>query len=600
MSGPFLSSTSRPRRRLRRVLIWFGAVVVVALLLAGAFGAIALAERGTFARGTTIGGVDVGGLTDAEARDAVVRAASARLRRPIRLVARDGSMVTDGLELRARPLVDAALAEAEDGGAVGRVLARLGVRDGPSVGLSYRLAPVPAAELANRLDRRFGRPWRDGSVIVQDDGLRVVEARAGRGVDRAALRRALRTLPSTVTLSIGPVRPVVSTDEAEAAAARIEKLLDGPRAVRFRDAESTLTPRRLRVLVRTERDDGSLRVVLDAKGLYASLRPRLGRFESPARDATFWVGRKRANVVPSKRGKVLDVERISRSLVSNLDSKTHLARFTVSEPTFTTEEAEALDIRELISEFTTYYPCCQPRVTNIQRAAELLDGTILRPGETFSLNQALGKRTVENGFVSAPQIFNGRLEDAVGGGISQVATTLYNAAFFAGVKLVAHQAHQFYISRYPMGREATVSWGGPELIFRNDWPAAILIKVRASSSGINIRFYSSKLGRRVETRTGEPYAFVAPRTITVRNSLLPPGTTRTVQSAGASGFTVQYTRKVFKGRKLRRNERYTVRYIPQNAIVEIGPPKRRPKAAAKPKSSAPAGGDSATRAREDN
>jgi vancomycin resistance protein YoaR len=257
----------------------------------------------------------------------------------------------------------------------------------------------------------------------------------------------------------------------------------------------------------------------------------------------------------------------------------HRARFLKSPPALTTEAAESLGIEELVSEFTTYYPCCQPRVTNIQRAAQLLDGTIIRPRTAFSLNEALGKRTVENGFVSAPQIFAGRLEDAVGGGISQIATTLYNAAFFSGVKLVAHQAHQFYISRYPMGREATVSWGGPELIFRNDWPAAILMKLTATSSSITVRFYSRKLGRRVETTTGEPYAYVAPRTITVRNSALAPGTTSTVQSAGASGFTVQYTRRVFEGPKLIKNERYTVRYDAQNAIVEVGPPK----AKAKPK-----------------
>ena len=273
------------------------------------------------------------------------------------------------------------------------------------------------------------------------------------------------------------------------------------------------------------------------------------------------------------------MERISRSLVSNLDSTVHLARFRRTEPAFTTEDAEALDIRELVSEFTTYYSCCQPRVTNIQRAAELLDGTIVLPGKTFSLNRALGKRTVENGFVSAPQIFAGRLEDAVGGGISQVATTLYNSAFFAGVKLVAHQAHQFYISRYPMGREATVSWGGPELVFRNDWPTAILMKLRATDSGITVRFFSRKLGRRVATETGEPYSYVAPRTITVRNGSLPAGETSTVQSAGASGFTVQYTRRVFKGPRLVKNERYTVRYDPQNAIVEVGTRK----IAAKPK-----------------
>ena len=203
----------------------------------------------------------------------------------------------------------------------------------------------------------------------------------------------------------------------------------------------------------------------------------------------------------------------------------------------------------------------------------MLDGTIILPGKSFSLNRALGKRTVEKGFVAAPQIFDGRLEDAVGGGISQFATTLYNAAFFAGVKLVAHQAHQFYISRYPMGREATVWWGGPELIFRNNWPAAILMKVSASDSAITVRFYSRKFGRRVETKTGKPYAYTSPRTIRTLNSSLPAGTTSTVQSAGESGFTVQYTRKVFRGVELLANERYTVRYDPQNAIVEVGPPK---------------------------
>ena len=183
-----------------------------------------------------------------------------------------------------------------------------------------------------------------------------------------------------------------------------------------------------------------------------------------------------------------------------------------AQPKLTTEEAQKLRITELVSEFTTNYPCCAPRVTNIKRAATLLDGTIILPGKVFSLNGALGKRTKAKGFVSAPQIFNGRFEDAVGGGISQVATTLFNAAFFSGIKLVAHQAHQFYISRYPMGREATVSWGGPELIFRNDWPAAILMKLDASDSGITVRFYSTKLGRRVTTTTGEPYDLTTPKT----------------------------------------------------------------------------------------
>ena len=189
-------------------------------------------------------------------------------------------------------------------------------------------------------------------------------------------------------------------------------------------------------------------------------------------------------------------------------------------------------------------------MTNIKRAAELLDGTILRAANGVlaqrGARQAHRGERLRVGAADLPR----RLEDAVGGGISQIATTLFNAAFFAGLKLVAHQAHQFYISRYPMGREATVSWGGPELIFRNDWPAAMLMKLSATTPAITVRFYSRKLGRRVETTTGEPYSYVAPRTITVANSGAPPGTTNTSSPRASRGSRVQYTRKVFKGPEL--------------------------------------------------
>jgi vancomycin resistance protein YoaR len=431
---------------------------------------------------------------------------------------------------------------------------------------------VRAAELADRVDARFGDLPRDADAVVGEDGVEVVVASPGTAVDRAVLRRELASLPTQVELPIAPADPVVSTAEAREAATVIERLVSAPRHVRFEDAEATLTPQRLKSLVRTERGDGVLRVTLDPKGLGASLRLRLGRFEIPPREAGFAVDGPRARVVASHAGRVLDLERISRSLTANLASTTHRARFTREEPSLTTEEADGLGIHELISEFTTYYPCCAPRVTNIKRGAEIMDGTIVRPGERFSLNEVLGRRTTERGFVEAPQIYAGRLEDAVGGGVSQIATTTYNAAFFAGVQIVTHQPHEFYISRYPMGREATVSWGGPELIWRNDWPAAILVKASADGDSITVQFYSSKLGRRVETETGEPTQPTPPRTITVPNPSLPPGTTHVVQSTGPSGFLISYTREVYEGSKLRRSERYTWRYKPENEIVEVGPP----------------------------
>jgi vancomycin resistance protein YoaR len=212
-------------------------------------------------------------------------------------------------------------------------------------------------------------------------------------------------------------------------------------------------------------------------------------------------------------------------------------------------------------------------VTNIKRAAEILDGQRIPSGGTFSLNAVLGERTTARGFVPAPMISGGAFVDSVGGGISQIATTLYNAAFFAGLELVEHTPHSIYIDRYPMGREATISWGGPELIFRNDWNAPIQIDARAGSTSVRFRLLSVLLGRRVVTTTKPPHSFVAPQTIFIQNRNLPPGQQRLVQSAGSPGFDVTYTRRVFAWSRLRTNETFHVRYQPQNAIVEIGPPR---------------------------
>ena len=292
------------------------------------------------------------------------------------------------------------------------------------------------------------------------------------------------------------------------------------------------------------------------------------RVGTPPRDARLVVEGERVRIEPARAGRVLDRAALARRL-AYLPPRAD-APFRTRPARVTTAELRRLAIREQIASFTTAYPAGEPRVTNIQRAAELLDGTIVPAGGSFSMNVALGERTVEKGFVPAPQILDGRLVDSVGGGISQVATTLYNAAFFGGLELVDHSPHSFYIDRYPIGREATISWGGPELVFRNDWPAALLLKVAASDTAITVTLYSSLLDRRVETTTSDPFDHTQPTIREVTNSALPPGTRTTVQEPGAPGFTVTYTRKVWQGGELRRDERFTTRYLPKNGIVEVG------------------------------
>jgi vancomycin resistance protein YoaR len=232
-------------------------------------------------------------------------------------------------------------------------------------------------------------------------------------------------------------------------------------------------------------------------------------------------------------------------------------------------EAMPSPAQTVVSRFTTYFEPGQPRVVNIRRAARLLDRRVIGPGKVFSMNAALGRRTRAQGFVPAPMISGGVLVTSVGGGISQVATTLYNAAFFAGLRLIAHTPHSFYISRYPMGREATISWGGPELIFQNDWPSPILMRVRATATSITVTFYSERFEQHIATRTGRPYAFVRPVTRYVRDPTLQPGRRVLLQSAGGPGFSVDYSRRVYENEELRRNEHFHVRYDAVDEMVAV-------------------------------
>jgi vancomycin resistance protein YoaR len=154
--------------------------------------------------------------------------------------------------------------------------------------------------------------------------------------------------------------------------------------------------------------------------------------------------------------------------------------------------AEGTDVIEKVSEFTTPHNCCESRVSNIQRFADIVRGVYLVPGESLSLNGFVGERTAERGFVPAGTILQGHLVSTVGGGVSQFATTMFNAAFFAGFDFDTYQSHSIYFSRYPYGREATISWPAPDLEFTNatDYPA--LIWTSYTSTSITVSIYSTK------------------------------------------------------------------------------------------------------------
>ena len=155
------------------------------------------------------------------------------------------------------------------------------------------------------------------------------------------------------------------------------------------------------------------------------------------------------------------------------------------------EWAESLGITDVVGEFTTNFKAGQDRVINIARISELTRGAIIEPGQRFSVNEFVGPRTMNDGFVPAGMILNGVFVDSVGGGVSQYATTLFNAVFFAGLDFISYQSHTIYLSRYPYGREATVSHPAPDLVFENITPYGVMLWPTTTDTSITVKLYST-------------------------------------------------------------------------------------------------------------
>jgi len=579
-------SAGRRRRRRRR---WgpgarLGIAVVVGLLLVLGVGAALALDAGDGAAPdrVRVDGIEVSGLSPEEVERAVRQRARDLMKVPVTVVRADDPsfrVTATRISLGAQPRIREAVEEAvEPRNFGGRLLSQLGVAPTREVDLEFTLKPRKLDAFVGRVSGELNDPAVPARLKVTEDDIELLPGKGGYGVDPLELRERVAALPGDpIVVTVGPLEPPVSDEAAARARERALRVVAEPATVTFQGRGVEIEPAVLRAALRFVPDPPDLRVALNPDVLYEDIASAFETREQPARDAELRIEGASVRVIPSRIGRRLNMAAIAAAIVAAEGGGSVRARFEISRPEFTTEEARGLRITELVSEFSTPYNCCEPRVTNIARAAEILDGVIIPAGGRFSLNETLGPRTEDGGFVSAPQIAAGRLEEAIGGGVSQVATTIHNTAFFAGLDLVEHTPHQFYISRYPEGREATVSYEGPELVFVNDWPAGILIDAFAGSNAITIRFFSSMLGRRVETETGARRDFREPRTRESRNPDLEPGERVVEQPLGGPGFTVSYTRKVWDDDELKRDETYTWTYSPQDAYIEVGPPRRRPK-----------------------
>jgi vancomycin resistance protein YoaR len=238
-------------------------------------------------------------------------------------------------------------------------------------------------------------------------------------------------------------------------------------------------------------------------------------------------------------------------------------------PERTTKEALAMGIDTRMASYKTYNAGTWDRITNLRLGVTLLDDTVVGPGATFSLNDAIGERTEERGFRSAPVIIGTRYEEEVGGGTSQVATTVFNAAWEAGLRITERNPHSLYISRYQLGRDATVYWPSLDLEFVNDTDQWVLVKGFAESDGITVSIYGGER-RRVESSEGTMEITGAVPVKRVKDKTLPIGR-EVVEDEGSTPSRTSVSRTVYaEDGTLISEETWNTSYKGETRIVRVG------------------------------
>jgi len=534
-------------------------VAVLATIVLVVAGAVAYRMNGDVPRDLRMFGVDLGGLSRGEAEEALRGPVAEHAATPVRVR-------LDGRRLSFRPDV-------------------LGVA--VDVALSVGRAIRGQARPVVRVDKaRFGAELRRylaaGRVTMRKPGItffglvpRPSYPAAGLDLDLDLAVRAVREAwPRGAEADVPLVRRTPETTAAgvDELIARVARpAVTTPMTVRAGQRTFRLPPAAIaRGLVFRADEAGRLTPVFDGFRLRAAARRQFATVETAPRPARIRIIGGRPRIVAGADGELVDVGRLGADLLRaphllqapgrRREVRAVLCR--VPAPV-TGRDLAGLGIRERVSTFTTYFTGGRgtPRSRHIITIARAVDGAIVRPGATFSLNAHTGARNHAAGYREAPVIVGGRLEPGVGGGASQFTTTLFNAAYYAGLEDVEHKPHSFYFARYPAVIESTIFYPSLDLKFRDNTPYGILIDTATTGRSVTVTLWSTRVFDRVTTEYGpRRHRTAAP---TVRRRAGP----RCLTSSGLPGFTQDAWRVIRKdGREVERRK-FTWRYDPEPRFV---------------------------------
>ncbi|MHA2789979.1 VanW family protein [Corynebacterium sp. S7] len=520
-------------------------------------------NRSNVPRGTAVGGVDIGGMTHDEAVSTLERELGDQATTPVQIAA--GELHSQVIPAQAGLGIDWNATVSQSGeeslNPVTRLRGLFGTHEVDVVPVVDEAALQPEMD---RVAQELSSAPIDGSLAINAGKVEITDPVLGQGVNRDELTQRVSTGwldPAGIKLEPTEVQPAINSNVLKAAAdGPAAKAIASPLVVNGHENVSAEIPvDRIGEFVHFVNDQGTIRPEVDAEVAQGILAEPLAASEVKMVNASY---NSDGSVNPSKDGTQVNWDETMKDFQDRVlgdQGRTWDAAYEDAQATFTTEMAQSATYNEVVGEFTTS-GYSEASGHNIATTAAAVNGAVVGPGETFSLNGFTGPRGTAQGYVESGIIIDGHAGEAVGGGISQFATTLYNAAYFGGMTDIAHTPHSYYISRYPAGREATVYEGAIDLVFRNDSKYPVRIETSVGGDSVTVRLMGTKTVQ-VESINGGRWDETEPKPMEVSGD-------QCVPSSGNQGFTTSDTRIVrdLSGNEISRNTT-TTKYDPQPIVT---------------------------------
>jgi vancomycin resistance protein YoaR len=533
-----------------------------AVLIAGA-GTAAWAYTGDVPRGTVVLGVDLGGKSRSEAHRALTDALGPRTGDPVPVDLAGSSFSIEAADIALRLDVELTVTHAMKGS--------------PKLAGERTVPPVIEMDEA-KLEETLRKRLDPKLITLKKPGIRYAGLTpkptypaTGQGLDRATAVTAVRQawlVGGTATVGLVEKPPATGKQQVDALIADLAgPAVAAPVTVTVGEKSLTLSPKAIaRGLVFRADDNGLLTPAVDGKKLHAAAAKEFAAVEKEPEQATISVAGGKPRILAGTPGNMVDLAELGPALLAVLPApapRSVAAVLSTQEAATTEGDLAELGVKEKVSTFTTSFTggSTSPRSQNIMTVARAVDGAVVRPGATFSLNKHTGERDYAAGYKDAPVIVGGKLEPGVGGGASQFTTTLFNAAYYAGLEDVEHKPHSFYFSRYPAVIESTIFYPTLDLKFKNTTPYGVLIDTSYTRRSVTVSMWSTKVYDSVKTVRSPRRGITSPPTV-----YREPGP-KCIATSGLPGFTQDAWRVIRKDGKEVEREKFTWRYDPEPRFI---------------------------------